>query len=140
MDTLDAGGQLTVKAPLKVVKDGRATQATLEAVVTDVNRQTVYASASAMVHPAEFYLGAKPEGAQYFWKAGTAENDPGHRGPPRRPAGGRRRGSAACSIRREWHQVRREQRRLVRAGRRVGERHGRPLQRDHRGETVRSAG
>src|SRR5688500_15600196 len=73
VDTLDAGGQLAVRAPLKVVKEGRATLATLDVVVTDVNRQTVYANASTVVHPAEFYLGAKPEGGTYFWNAGTPQ-------------------------------------------------------------------
>src|ERR1043166_7583013 len=43
-DTLDATGHLTVRAPLKLIEAGRATAATLEAVVTDVNRQTVSAS------------------------------------------------------------------------------------------------
>lgn len=108
VDTLDAGGQLTVKAPLKLVHAGRATQATIEAVVTDVNRQTVYASTGAMVHPAEFYLGAKPEGAQYFWKAGAPESI---RVIAVRPDGGRVDGVRVSGvlIRREWHQVRREQ-------------------------------
>ena len=108
VDTLDAGGQLTVKAPLKLVQAGRATQATVEAVVTDVNRQTVYASSGAMVHPAEFYLGAKPEGAQYFWKAGAPESI---RVIAVRPEGARVDGIRVSGvlIRREWHQVRREQ-------------------------------
>jgi uncharacterized protein YfaS (alpha-2-macroglobulin family) len=107
VDTLDAGGQLAVRAPLKVVKEGRATLATLDAVVTDVNRQTVYASASTVVHPAEFYLGAKPEGETYFWKAGTPQ---AIRVIAARPDGRRLDGIAVTGvlIRREWHQVRRE--------------------------------
>lgn len=107
VDTLDAGGQFTVRAPLKVVEEGRATQATLDAVVTDVNRQTVYASVSATVHPAEFYLGARPEGAAYFWRAGQPQSI---RVIAARPDGRRLDGIAVSGvlIRREWHQVRRE--------------------------------
>ena len=33
------------------------------------NRQTVSATAQRIVHPAAFYLGAKPEGTSYFWTA-----------------------------------------------------------------------
>ena len=108
VDTLDATGHLTVKAPLKLVQQGRATSATIEAVVTDVNRQTVYASAGALVHPAEFYLGAKPEGAAYFWKAGTPESI---RVIAVQPDGARLDGIKVSGVlvHREWHQVRREQ-------------------------------
>ncbi len=108
VDTLDSSGHLTVKAPLKLVQQGRATRATIEAVVTDVNRQTVYASAGAMVHPAEFYLGAKPEGEAYFWKADTPQSI---RVIAVKPDGGRLDGIKVSGVlvRREWHQVRREQ-------------------------------
>ena len=108
VDTLDTGGELAIRAPLKVVEEGKATQATLEAVVTDVNRQTVYAAASAVVHPAEFYLGARPEGAAYFWRAGTAQTI---RVIAVRPDGHRLDGVTVNGtlVRREWHQVRRQQ-------------------------------
>ncbi len=108
VDTLDAAGQLTVTAPLKLVQQGRATRATIEAVVTDVNRQSVYASAGALVHPAEFYLGAKPEGDAYFWKAGSPQSI---RVIAVTPDGRRLDGIrvSGALIRREWHQVRREQ-------------------------------
>jgi uncharacterized protein YfaS (alpha-2-macroglobulin family) len=106
-DTLDATGHLTVRAPLKLIEAGRATAATLEAVVTDVNRQTVSASAGATVHPAEFYVGAKPEGESYFWTAGQPQDV---RVIALRPDGTRLDGIAVSGvlIRREWHQVRRE--------------------------------
>jgi uncharacterized protein YfaS (alpha-2-macroglobulin family) len=107
VDTLDATGHLTVRAPLKLVQAGRATAATLEAVVTDVNRQTVYASAGVRVHPAEFYLGAKPDSRDYFWTAGVPQTI---RVIAVRPDG-QRIGSiraAGILVRREWHQVRRE--------------------------------
>jgi alpha-2-macroglobulin len=107
VDTLDASGQLRVRVPLELADSSRAAQATLEAVVTDVNRQTVYASASVRVHPADFYLGAKPEGSEYFWKAGAPQTV---RVIAVRPDGRRVNGVAANGllIRREWHQVRRE--------------------------------
>jgi hypothetical protein len=107
IDTLDASGRLTIRVPLKLAREGRAALASLEAVVTDVNRQTVYASASVRVHPADFYLGAKPEGKRYFWKAGTPETI---RVIALRPDGRRLDGITASGvlIRREWHQVRRE--------------------------------
>ncbi|PYP43047.1 MAG: hypothetical protein DMD43_00600 [Gemmatimonadetes bacterium] len=106
-DTLDATGHLAVRVPLKLVQAGRATGATLEAVVTDVNRQTVFASAGVTVHPAEFYVGARPEGESYFWKAGAPQSI---RVIAVRPDGKRLEGIAVSGalIRREWHQVRRE--------------------------------
>ena len=107
VDTLDARGQLSLRVPLELTDPSRAAQASLEAVVTDVNRQTVYASAGVRIHPADFYLGAKPEGAEYFWKAGTPQTV---RVIAVRPDGRRVDGITANGvlIRREWHQVRRE--------------------------------
>jgi uncharacterized protein YfaS (alpha-2-macroglobulin family) len=107
VDTLDAGGHLTLRVPLQLAQAGHATQASLEAVVSDVNRQTVYASAAVTVHPADFYLGAKPEGEEYFWKAGVSQTV---RVIAARPDGRRLSGITANGvlIRREWHQVRRE--------------------------------
>ncbi|NOT09298.1 MAG: hypothetical protein HOP28_13970, partial [Gemmatimonadales bacterium] len=106
-DTLDATGHLAVRAPLKLVQEGRATDVSFEAVVTDVNRQTVYAAAGAIVHPSEFYLGAKPEGAAYFWTAGAPQTI---RVVALRPDGQRLDGVVTLGVlvRREWHQVRRE--------------------------------
>ena len=54
---------------------GRASRLSVVATVTDVNRQTVTATASVMVHPAAFYLAAKPSGDDYFWVAGKAAVD-----------------------------------------------------------------
>lgn len=107
VDTLDAGGHLSVRVPLDLAQPGRAATASLEAVVTDVNRQTVFASAAVKVHPADFYLGAKPEGEQFFWSAGSPQSI---RVIALRPDGQRVNGVAANGVlvRREWHQVRRE--------------------------------
>ena len=107
VDTLDGGGHLNVRVPVHLADSGRAAIATLEAVVSDVNRQTVYEAASVTVHPADFYLGAKPTGDEYFWKAGAAQS---LRVIAARPDGRRVNGVAVSGmlIRREWHQVRRE--------------------------------
>ncbi len=103
-DTTDATGHLVLRAPAGTPKKGRAARVTIEATVTDVNRQTVSASTSTIVHPAAFYIGAKPLGAEYFWKAGEAESiaviavEPGGR----RVSGVAVRGTV---VRREWHRV-----------------------------------
>ena len=116
-DTLDATGHLTVRLPVGVPKKGRAARVTIQATVSDVNRQTVSSTASVTVHPASFYLGAKPGGSTYFWTGGT---------PVEiavmavRPTGRRVSGVAVqgAIVRREWHLV---QRRRDGLDERVGE-------------------
>jgi alpha-2-macroglobulin len=106
VDTLDARGYRELRLPLDAPARGRAARVTLEASVVDANRQTVTASASAIVHPADFYLGARVAGRDYFWSAGT---------PVRidvialRPDGAAVPGVAVqgAVVRREWHRVRR---------------------------------
>ncbi|MEO7332659.1 MAG: MG2 domain-containing protein [Gemmatimonadales bacterium] len=105
-DTLDAAGRLVVTAPVTAPARGRAGRVTIEAIVTDVNRQSVVSAASAVVHPSAFYVAAKPSG-EYFWTGGK---------PQRiellavRPNGQHVAGVAVKGviIRREWHQVRRD--------------------------------
>ncbi|MGH7644685.1 MAG: Ig-like domain-containing protein, partial [Gemmatimonadales bacterium] len=106
-DTLDAGGRLRLTVPVAPPVKGRAASTTVEATVTDVNRQTVSAAASALVHPAAFYVGAKVAGNEYFWVAGKprtvnliAVTPEGRKVP-----GVAIRGSL---VHREWHRVRRE--------------------------------
>ncbi|HMA43603.1 MAG TPA: MG2 domain-containing protein [Gemmatimonadales bacterium] len=106
-DTLDATGHLTLAAVAPAPPKGKAAWMTLEATITDVNRQTVSAQSSALVHPASIYIGAKPTGTDYFWTAGkersvdlVAVTPDGARTP-----GVAIRGTL---IRREWHQVRRD--------------------------------
>ncbi|HEU4648034.1 MAG TPA: Ig-like domain-containing protein [Gemmatimonadales bacterium] len=106
-DTLDAAGRLALKVPLGETVKGRPSVATFDATVKDVNRQTVSASTSVVVHPASFYLGLKPSGKSYFWVAGT---------PVTvdliavRPDGVRESGVRVTGavVRREWHQTHRE--------------------------------
>ena len=106
-DTLDASGRLTLRAATPPADKGRAARMTLTATVTDVNRQTVSASTSTIVHPAEFYIAAKPMGSSYFWRAGAPQSI-GLIAV--RPDGTKVPGVAirGAVVRREWHQVHRE--------------------------------
>jgi hypothetical protein len=105
-DTLGAAGRLTLSLTLAAPPSGQPARTTVQATVTDVNRQTVSASASALVHPAAFYIGARVEGTSYFWKAGEAQRMSVIAVEPdgRRVAGV---AVAGVLIRREWHRVRR---------------------------------
>ncbi len=90
VDTLDATGRLPLRLKLGETVRGRPSRATVEATVVDVNRQTVSASASLMVHPADFYLGAKPEGDELLLAgrhAGAGRRR--RRAARRRPGAGR---------------------------------------------------
>ncbi len=107
VDTLDLSGRLPLRLQLAETVRGRPSRATIEATVTDVNRQSVSASSSIVVHPAAFYLGARAEGKSYFWTAGS----PVSVGVIAvRPDGSRLSGVRVdgAVVRREWHQVRRE--------------------------------
>jgi len=106
VDTLDAGGRHDLRLPLPEPVGGRPSRVDVIANVVDANRQTVAGAASFTVHPAEFYVAARPRGDGYFWTAGS---------PVTldvlavRPDGGRVAGVAVRGtvVRREWHRVRR---------------------------------
>jgi len=68
---LDARGTATLTAALALPGQQGAEIVTAEADVTDLSRQTLSASTSALVHPGEFYVGVKP-GADLFVKATEA--------------------------------------------------------------------
>jgi uncharacterized protein YfaS (alpha-2-macroglobulin family) len=105
-DTLDAAGRLAVAAAIGAPPRGRAGRVVIEAQVTDVNRQVVASSASAVVHPAEFYIAARP-GGDYFWTGGKPQRIEVRAVRP----DGRKVTDVAVQgtiIRREWHQVRRD--------------------------------
>ncbi|MEO8199065.1 MAG: MG2 domain-containing protein [Gemmatimonadota bacterium] len=106
-DTLDAAGHLAIEVPLTANMNGRAARATIEAVVTDVNRQAVGSAVSVIVHPADFYLAAKAMGTSYFWAAGTPQKIAVLATKPtgERVSNVRVRGVV---VRREWHRVHRE--------------------------------
>lgn len=106
VDKLDARGALDISVPLPSASTGSPLQVGVLAVVTDANRQTVTAGSSVQVHPASFYIGVKPRGTEYFWRAGTpVEVDV----IAVRPTGERVNGADvhAAIVRREWHNVRR---------------------------------
>ena len=105
VDTLDAAGHLTLRLPLSAT-EGRPANTRLQATVTDVNRQTVSAFANVLVHPASFYIAARPLGSEYFWTAGTPQQIAVLAARPggRHETGVRIRGTI---VRREWHRVQR---------------------------------
>jgi len=105
-DTLDLAGRTSVQVGLVAPPKGRPAFATIEASITDVNRQTVAASTSFTVHPSSFYIGAKPLGKSYFWTVG----EPQAVGViAARPDGERVSGVkvAGTIVRQEWHRVHR---------------------------------
>ncbi|MGD8866320.1 MAG: alpha-2-macroglobulin family protein [Gemmatimonadales bacterium] len=108
-DTLDDAGHLDLSVVVPEPRGGSPARATIEATVTDINRQSSAASASVTVHPAAFYIGAKPAGERYFWRDGE-EQEIGLIAV--RPDGGRVAGVSidGSVVRREWHRVRRERR------------------------------
>ena len=105
-DTLDGKGRATLRFPVGPAVKGRPARAVLEASVTDVNRQSVGAQASLLVHPASFYIGAKPLGQSYFWTAGQPQAVAliAVRPDGRRVEGVKVKGTV---VRREWHRVHR---------------------------------
>ncbi len=105
-DTLDSKGRIEIRFATAQTVKGRPARAVIEASVTDVNRQSVAATASVLVHAASFYIGAKPLGQNYFWTAGQpqAVGVIAVRPDGRRVASVKVQGSF---VRREWHQVHR---------------------------------
>ncbi len=106
-DTLDLTGHRPLAVALPAPERGRASTITVEATVTDVNRQVVGASIYTTVHPASFYVGVHPLGQSWFWTQGTpvsieviAARTDGTRIPGIAVSG--------MVVRREWHQVRRD--------------------------------
>ena len=106
-DTLDVSGATSISVVSPLSPTGRAMSVTVEVSVVDVNRQVVGARTSATVHPADFYIAAKPTGTEYFWRAGTpvAIDLQAVRPAGEKVAGIRIQGTI---VRREWHRVRRE--------------------------------
>jgi alpha-2-macroglobulin len=65
---LDAKGIAKLEAALTLPGQHGAESVTAEAEITDLSRQTLAGSTTAIVHPGDFYLGVKP-GADLFVKA-----------------------------------------------------------------------
>lgn len=68
---LDAKGAATIAATLALPGQRGPELLSCEADVTDLSRQTIAGSTSAVVHPGEFYVGINP-GADFFVPAGAA--------------------------------------------------------------------
>ncbi|MEP6832251.1 MAG: MG2 domain-containing protein [Gemmatimonas sp.] len=105
-DSLDKTGAKTIATVAKLAENGRPARLTLVATITDVNRRTVGATTSSVVHPANVYVAAKPDGDSWFWAVNA----------PRtlqilsvKPTGEHVTGTRVDGvlIRREWHRVRR---------------------------------
>lgn len=105
-DSLDRTGSRALAVAAKLAEGGHPARLTLVATVTDVNRRTVGATTSSVVHPADYYVAARPEGDSWFWTVGA----------PRvmqvlavRPTGEHVSGVRVDGVlvRREWHRVRR---------------------------------
>ncbi|HEY9480008.1 MAG TPA: Ig-like domain-containing protein, partial [Gemmatimonadaceae bacterium] len=107
VDTLDARGELSLGVRLPEPVKGRAALVTISAAVQDVNRQVAGAQASVTVHPASYYVAAKPLGEKFFWTEGE-KREIGVIAV--RPGGERVSGVKVSGTvaRREWHQVHRE--------------------------------
>jgi Large extracellular alpha-helical protein len=107
VDTLDARGEAALAVRLPEPVKGRAARVTISAAVQDVNRQVAGAQSSVTVHPASFYVAAKPLGESFFWTEGE-KREVGVMTV--RPGGERVSGVKVSGTvaRREWHQVHRE--------------------------------
>ncbi|MFL5382988.1 MAG: MG2 domain-containing protein [Longimicrobiaceae bacterium] len=106
VDTLDARGYRDLQVRAAPQASGRPARLSVQAEVVDANRQTVAAVASVVVHPADFYLGARPRVEGWFLTAGAPVRvdviavRPDGRGVPGVAVEGK-------VARREWHRVRR---------------------------------
>jgi uncharacterized protein YfaS (alpha-2-macroglobulin family) len=106
IDSLDRAGARTIAVPAKLAEGAHPARLTRVATISDINRRTVGATTASVVHPAEFYVAAKPDGESWFWTVGA----------PRtmqvlavRPTGEHVSGARVNGVlvRREWHRVRR---------------------------------
>jgi uncharacterized protein YfaS (alpha-2-macroglobulin family) len=102
---LDDRGQMAKTVPLKPPRMQGPMSYEIETTVTDVSRQTVSNRASVLLHPGEFYVGAKPR--ETFLKAGASLEAALVAATPRgeRLTGKRIAGSL---YRRTWHSVRKK--------------------------------
>ncbi len=107
VDTLDARGYRELRVKAQPQPDGRPARLTIQAEVVDANRQAVADLGSVVLHPADFYIGAKVQGAGWFWTAGAPVRvDVIAVRPDGRGVGGV--AVRGAVVRREWHRVRRE--------------------------------
>jgi len=101
----DAQGNLVIKQPAAVGKDGHSRTLTLDVEVTDVDGQVIASQGTVNVHAGAFYIGLRPEG--YVIQAGQPQTisiltlD-----PQAQPAGNRK--LTLSLYEREWNSVRQQ--------------------------------
>ncbi len=105
-DSLNADGVIALAVRTPDNQTGQPRRVTLTTNVIDVNRQQVGSRTSSVVHPAAFYIAARPEGDQWFWTANRARaiSLAARRATGERVSGVRIDG---LLVRREWHRVQR---------------------------------
>ncbi len=105
-DSLNGEGVLTLAVRTPDNQTGQPRRVTLTTSVVDVNRQQVGSRTSSIVHPAAFYIAARPQGDEWFWKVNDAR---AISIAARQPTGERVSGVRVDGVlvRREWHRVQR---------------------------------
>jgi alpha-2-macroglobulin len=105
-DSLGADGTRDLRVTAPAVSPGTAMRLTLSANVSDVNRRVVGGRATAVLHPADFYVAARAEGDDWFWRSNDTRTV---RVTALRPDGQRLAGVSVQGVlvRREWHRVQR---------------------------------
>ncbi len=71
VDSLDIGGHLSLRIPTANIDMRTGARLRYEVAVEDVNRQTVTASATQLLHAASFYLALRDAGRTYWWNTGV---------------------------------------------------------------------
>ncbi len=106
IDSLGADGALDVRIPAPDIEPGQPVRLAFSVNVSDVNRQLVGGRASAVVHPADFYLAGQPQGDEWFWRSNAPRTV---RVQAVRPDGAGVNGVRVDGVlvRREWHRVQR---------------------------------
>jgi uncharacterized protein YfaS (alpha-2-macroglobulin family) len=71
--TLDSAGRATLRVAVPDGLPARPSRVEINAAVTDVNRQSVTASTSIVVHPADIYVAARHAKGSSLWRVGTPQ-------------------------------------------------------------------
>ncbi|HWJ23301.1 MAG TPA: alpha-2-macroglobulin family protein, partial [Gemmatimonadaceae bacterium] len=69
-DSLDASGRAEIRVPLDSLSASRPGRVEIAIAITDINRQSVTASASVPVHPARLYVLARRQSRGWYWTVG----------------------------------------------------------------------
>ncbi len=102
---LDKGGRLHVRLPLKADGPSGSQYWTLEATVTDVNRQVISNRVTNLIHQGEFYIGLKPS-ATFLATSEDIDVDVLSVTPEGNDVSGKE--VKVTLLKREWHTVRKK--------------------------------